>query len=280
MTPDADRLLELDEAIGRLGAMAYNAWNSGTPSYGEVVEEVVITCEDLFADDQPFRDQLAAVLPQGWPPDMSLTDRIKGLVGHVENLVELRQSWLNCIAAQGERIRELEVKARDFGEAPTDIDPMAVVKLRRDLERNPRSMTISRPLVQLLRGVFGVTNGARPTSFMLTCPHCSGERLLVDDRVGPVDCVRCEGKGEVPDVDALRVRLAEMEIERRQLREAAHKGIRLMARMDPPKSDSLEALWRAFNHALNPCRNNGYENSDHPDDFTAPTQPLEPLVES
>lgn len=262
MTTDADRLFDLDEALGRIGALAYRSWNEGTPSYGEVVEEVVLTCEDLL-DETGHNSVRAAVefcLPDEWLPDENFQERLR-------KFVEVRRASLRTIAAQQARISELEEMTIND---PLIVDPVALARLRMLLRNDPRIMVITQDTIQFLKETFGVSYGPTSIEPAVICPACDGTAQIEYDGFGAVLCVRCEGAGKVPDTDNMRMRLAELEIENDRMREVIGKGLDMMAWMRHSHTPPPEEHWLAFDLALGNYRNCGYVNSDHPDDFTAP----------
>lgn len=270
MTTDADRLFDLDEAMGRIGRLAYQAWNHGSPSFAEVVEEMVLVCDSLLdgRTDETLRGEIEAALPETWCPDRPLQERLR-------NLIEVRRGWLRADAARQARIAELEVMAADFGDRPLDIDPDVVAGLRLLLAGDLDTLVLQRPTVELLRAVFGITRGPSTPRFAVPCPACKGV-CEVDAGAGSVSCMRCDGEGKVPDVEGMRLRIAELEHERRWLREIADNANEMMRHMPGPYARPPEELWAALELSLADHRNAGYENSDHPDDFTAPGEGDEP----
>jgi hypothetical protein len=267
MTTDADRLFDLDEALGRIGRLAHQAWDRGSPSADEVIEEVLLTCDALMngITDETLRGEIEATLPATWCPDLPFQQRLR-------NLIEARRTWTDCQAAQQNRIEELEAMTTTFGDPPLVVDPRAVAQLRLLLQGNPRALVLSGRLVELLKGVFGLTHGPTVIEPAIVCPRCQGE-CTVSAGAGPVPCLRCDGEGKVPDVEGMRLRLAELEYERSWLREIADAVNAMMAFMPHPSATPPADLWQTLELALADHRNAGYENSDHPDDFTAPGEP-------
>jgi hypothetical protein len=255
MTTDADRLFDLDEALGKIGRLAHRAWNDGSPSFDEVIEEVILTCSSLMdgTTDESLRSQVEAVLPDTWCPDLPFQERLR-------NLIEARRAWINWDATQQARIRTLEAKVKDFGDPPLAVDPDAVARLRLLLSRNPRSLVLRGTYIALLKGVFGFTHGPTVVEPAILCPRCDGEGAR-SFGAGPVPCQRCDGEG---------LRIAELEHEREWLRQVADNANSMMVYMPTPGSTPPPELWEALDRSLADHRNNGYENSDHPDDFTAP----------
>lgn len=265
MTTDADRLFDLDEALGRIGRLAYRAWNDGTVPFDEVIEEVVLTCDSVLDGDTDgtLRAEVEAVLPESWCPDLPFQERLR-------NLIEVRRTWLNLNAAQQARISQLEAMANSFGESPVAADPDAVARLRLLLQGDLRAITITRPIIEMLQVAFGITAGPTLIEPAIICPRCEGEGEI-NIGIGPVPCMRCDGEGKVPDVERMRLRIAELEYERSWLREIADNANAMMAYMRGPSDKPPMELWVALELSLADHRNAGYENSDHPDDFTAPT---------
>lgn len=265
MTTDADRLFDLDEALGKIGRLAFQAWNNGTPAFDEVIEEVVLTCDSLMdgRTDETLRGEIEAVLPETWCPDLPFQERLR-------NLIEVRRPYLSSNKALQTRISELEVMQTSFGDPPLAVDPDAVVRLRLLLRNNPRSVVLAPPLIELLQCVFGISSGPTVIEPAIVCPACAGDGVI--GHAGPtVPCARCDGEGKVPDVDAMRLRIAELEHERLGLREVLTDADTMMRNMHSSRSHPPHHLWEALDRSLANYRNNGYENSDHPDDFTAPT---------
>lgn len=264
MTTDADRLFDLDEALGKIGRLALQSWNEGSPSSDEVIEEVIQTCDSLMdgVTDETLRAEIEATLPEHWCPNLPFQRRLR-------NLIEARQTWLNLNSATQARISELEVKANNFGDPPLSVDPDAVARLRLLLANNPRAITLTGPMIRLLQGVFGITHGPTVVEPAVICSACTGEGVV---GLGPtIRCERCEGEGKVPDVDGMRLRIAELEHERQWLRQVATNANEMMAWMRTPHSHPPTELWVALELSLADHRNAGYENSDHPDDFSEPT---------
>jgi hypothetical protein len=275
MTTDTDRLFDLDEALGKIGRLAYAAWNDGKPAFDEVIEEVVLTCGNLMDDstDDTLRAEVEAVLPKSWCPDLSFQERLR-------NLIEVRKPWLDCNEALQTRLSKLEVMAGNIGDPPLAVDPDAVAQLRLMLRepamtpegRQPelRMLVLDRDMIELLRGVFGISYGPTLVEPAILCPRCEGEGAR-SYGAGPVPCQRCGGEGKVPDVDGMRLRIAELEHERTGLRRVVEDANAMMAYMRGPRDVPPRELWDRLERTLADYRNNGYENSDHPDDFTAPT---------
>lgn len=255
--------MDLDEALGKIGRLAYQAWNEGSPSFAEVVEEVVLTCDDLL-DGEPERDGIDAILPATWCPDLPFKERLR-------NLVEARRAWINCDGALQERIRKLEVMANEIGDPPLAVDPDAVARIRSLLRNDPRVLVLQDDLIELLKGVFGVTVGPTHIEPSLPCDNCTGLGRVDDMHFGPMDCVRCKGTGRLPDVDGMRLRIAELEAEQDATRDVIDKAGHYMAWAREPRSPAVAQLFLDLDLALNNYRHCGYENSDHPDDYTAPT---------
>lgn len=266
MTTDTDRLFDMDEAMGRIGALAWRAWHEGEPGFAEVVEEVVLTFDDLLdgVGADSLRAKVEEILLPEWLPHLPFQERLR-------KLVELRRSWLNWSAAQEARILELELMTNRIGDPPLAVDPDSLVRLRLLLRNDPRTLILTGPLIELLKGMVGFTTGPTHIEPAILCPHCKGTCVIVDDRMGPFPCVRCDGEGKVADVEAMRLRIAELEHERGQLRNVMHKANSLMAWMRSPNDCPPQEVWEGLEQSLADHRNNGYENSDHPDDFTAPT---------
>lgn len=267
MSADSDRIQLLEEALDRIGALALGAWFDGEHTLGEVVEEAVFVCEQLTEapppgePDEPVPDlaEIEAALPEGWCPDLPITERIK-------NLVQSRRAFLKANKLVQERITELEMKADELGDPPLACNPRAVVRLRRLLRNRPRTIVINGQIIDLLRNMLGVTEGERVVQPTRSCPNCAGL-----GQVGRRMCVKCDGECVIPDTDGMALRMAELELEVADLRECVRRGNDMMLCMARPDRRAPLPLWEAFEQALGNYRNNGYEHGDHPDDFTEPT---------
>lgn len=270
MSADADRLQLLEDGLDRIGELALGAWFDGQHSLGEVVEEAIYICEQITEAPPPTEpeeipeapdvdySEIEAALPEGWCPHLPIAERIR-------NLVQSRRAFLKADKLTRERITELEMKVGELGDPPLACNPKAVVRLRRLLRNRPRTITINGQLIDLLANMLGVTEGERVVQPTRTCPNCAGL-----GQVGRKMCVKCDGECVVPDADGMALRMAELELEVTELRRCVQKGNDMMLCMARSDRRAPLTLWEAFERALGDYRNNGYEHSDHPDDFTEP----------
>jgi hypothetical protein len=267
MSVDADRMRLLEDGLDRIGQLALEAWFDGTHTPGEVVEEAVLICEEITEappptedDDEPEVDysEIEAALPETWCPDLPLAERIR-------NLVKVRRTFVKAQKLQEERIAELELKTAELGDPPLAVDPWAVVKMRKMLSNNPRSIILNGKLIKLLQHVFGIEHGPQVVQPTKACPNCAGL-----GKVGRKMCVKCDGHAVIPDVDGMALRNASLELEVRELRECIRKGNAMMLCMARNDRRAPLGAWEDFERALGDYRNNGFEYSDDPIDFTEP----------
>lgn len=270
MSADTDRIQVLEDGLARIGDLAITAWFDGTCTAEEVLEETVYVYEQITeapppgaveeTPDEPAVDyrEIEDALPEEWCPHLPLAERVK-------NLVQSRRAFLKADKAVRERMAELEMKAAELGDPALACNPKAVVRLRRLLRNRPRTIVINGQLIDLLRNMLGVTEGERVVQPTRTCPNCAGL-----GQVGRKLCVKCDGERVIPDTDGMALRIAELEMEVTELRKCIAKGNTMMLCMARNDRRAPLELWETFERALGDYRNNGYENSDHSDDFTEP----------